>query len=204
MTVYGDLDVSVIDELPPAVNRYKHPPVRSCRAPYQFIRKKLKAGDRLTSYPLIEESEKLDLKNLEEWDSTSRKHSRIYRLQDARANETGGKEEVMRRFVANEAHIVLLRDRGGVNVPTRSDGDRCFSDLGSLLHQLRGRVGGEPISLFADYALRDIGRYPQADGDHDRENDGFVIAEADLARGPGDEGTQQSGLFDLRIADLVR
>ena len=217
MTVYGDLDVSVIDELPPGrrlvqtLHRYD----QKKGALYQFIRGQLKAGRQAyIVYPLIEESEKLDLKNLEEGYqhikeafpefTVCKMHGRM---------KPAEKEEVMRRFVANEAHIMVSTTviEVGVNVPNASvmviESAQRFGL--SQLHQLRGRVGRgadqsfcvliTPYEISADTRKRmEI---------MTESNDGFVIAEADLKlRGPGDlEGTQQSGIpFDLQIADLVR
>ena len=93
MTLYGDLDLSVIDELPPGRKPVDSASVRQTRALYQFIREQIGAGRRAyIVYPLIEESETLDLKNLEEDFSISGRLSGIYRLQDARTHETAEKE----------------------------------------------------------------------------------------------------------------
>ncbi|QRX64513.1 ATP-dependent DNA helicase RecG [Dysgonomonadaceae bacterium zrk40] len=217
MTVYGDLDVSVIDELPPGrkpvqtLHRYD----KKRGALYQFIREQIVQGRQVyIVYPLIEESEKLDLKNLEEGYlhvreafpefSVCKMHGRMKAVE---------KEEVMRRFVQNEAQIMVSTTviEVGVNVPNASvmviESAQRFGL--SQLHQLRGRVGRgadqsycvliTPYELSADTRKRmEI---------MTESNDGFVIAEADLKlRGPGDlEGTQQSGVpFNLHIADLVR
>lgn len=217
MTVYGDLDVSVIDELPPGrkpvqtLHRYE----KKRGALYQFIRQQVEQGRQVyIVYPLIEESEKLDLKNLEEGYlhirevfpdlSVCKMHGRMKPVE---------KEEVMRRFVTNEAQIMVSTTviEVGVNVPNASvmviESAQRFGL--SQLHQLRGRVGRgadqsycvliTPYELSADTRKRmEI---------MTESNDGFVIAEADLKlRGPGDlEGTQQSGVpFNLHIADLVR
>lgn len=217
MTVYGDLDVSVIDELPPGrkpvqtLHRYdkKRGPL------YQFIRDQIGAGRQVYMvYPLIEESESLDLKNLEEGYehvkavfpefTVCKMHGRMKPVE---------KEEVMRQFVSGEAQIMVSTTviEVGVNVPNASvmviESAQRFGL--SQLHQLRGRVGRgadqsyciliTPYELSADTRKR-IEIMTES-------NDGFVIAEADLKlRGPGDlEGTQQSGIpFNLRIADLVR
>lgn len=217
MTVYGDLDVSVIDELPPG-----RKPVRTVHRYdtrrgelYQFIRNQIHAGRQAYMvYPLIEESEKLDLKNLEEGYehikaafpefTVCKLHGRMRQAE---------KDEVMRQFVAGEAQIMVSTTviEVGVNVPNASvmviESAQRFGL--SQLHQLRGRVGRgadqswcvliTPYELSADTRKR-IEIMTET-------NDGFVIAEADLKlRGPGDlEGTQQSGIpFNLRIADLVR
>jgi len=217
MTVYGDLDVSVIDELPPGrkpvqtVHRYD----KKRGELYQFIRKQIQAGRQAYMvYPLIEESETLDLKNLEEGYAhikaafpefaVCKMHGRM---------KPSEKDEVMRQFVAGEAQIMVSTTviEVGVNVPNASvmviESAQRFGL--SQLHQLRGRVGRgadqsycvliTPYELSADTRRR-IEIMTET-------NDGFVIAEADLKlRGPGDlEGTQQSGIpFNLRIADLVR
>ena len=217
MTVYGDLDVSVIDELPPGrkpvytVHRYdkKRGPI------FRFIRNQVALGRQVyIVYPLIEESEKLDLKNLEEGYRHIREafpdlnvckmHGRM------KADE---KEEVMRQFAANEAQIMVSTTviEVGVNVPNAGvmviESAQRFGL--SQLHQLRGRVGrGADQSyciLITPYELSEDTRKRMEI--MTESNDGFVIAEADLKlRGPGDlEGTQQSGIpFNLHIADLVR
>lgn len=217
MTVYGDLDVSVIDELPPGRKpiQTQHRYDKKRAALYQFIREQLKAGRQAyIVYPLIEESEKLDLKNLEEGYEhikqifpefiVSKMHGRM---------KPAEKEEVMRQFVANESQIMVSTTviEVGVNVPNASvmmiESAQRFGL--SQLHQLRGRVGRGADQSFCIL----ITPYEISSDTRKRmeimteSNDGFVIAEADLKlRGPGDlEGTQQSGIpFDLRIADLVR
>lgn len=217
MTVYGDLDVSVIDELPPGrkpvqtLHRYD----RKRGALYQFIREQVKAGRQAyIVYPLIEESETLDLKNLEEGFVHIREAFPEFTVCKMHGRmKPAEKEEVMQRFVANEAQIMVSTTviEVGVNVPNASvmviESAQRFGL--SQLHQLRGRVGrGADQSycvLITPYEL-------SADTRKRMEimtgsNDGFVIAEADLKlRGPGDlEGTQQSGIpFNLKIADLVR
>ena len=217
MTVYGDLDVSVIDELPPGrkpvqtLHRYE----KKKGALYDFIRQQIRVGRQAYMvYPLIEESEKLDLKNLEEGYrhikeafpefSVCKMHGRM---------KPAEKDEVMRRFVGNEAQIMVSTTviEVGVNVPNASvmviESAQRFGL--SQLHQLRGRVGrGADQSycvLITPYEISSDTRKRMEI--MTESNDGFVIAEADLKlRGPGDlEGTQQSGIpFDLRIADLVK
>ncbi|MDR0421758.1 MAG: ATP-dependent DNA helicase RecG [Proteiniphilum sp.] len=217
MTVYGDLDVSVIDELPPGrkpvqtLHRYD----KKRGALYQFIREQIRAGRQAyIVYPLIEESEKLDLKNLEEGYlhireafpefSVCKMHGRM---------KPSEKDEVMRQFVLNEAQIMVSTTviEVGVNVPNASvmviESAQRFGL--SQLHQLRGRVGrGAEQSycvLITPYEISSDTRKRMEI--MTGSNDGFVIAEADLKlRGPGDlEGTQQSGIpFDLRIADPVK
>lgn len=217
MTVYGDLDVSVIDELPPGrkpvqtVHRYD----KRRGALYQFIRDQIRAGRQAYMvYPLIEESETLDLKNLEEgYEHVKAAFPEFTVCKMHGRMKPAEKEEVMRQFVTGEAQIMVSTTviEVGVNVPNASvmviESAQRFGL--SQLHQLRGRVGRgadqswcvliTPYELSADTRKR-IEIMTES-------NDGFVIAEADLKlRGPGDlEGTQQSGIpFNLRIADLVR
>ena len=217
MTVYGDLDVSVIDELPPGrkpvqtAHRYEE----KRGALYQFLRNEIKNGRQAyIVFPLIEESEKIDLQNLEDGYikilemfpefKVCKMHGRM---------KPAEKQEEMRKFVANEAQIMVSTTviEVGVNVPNASmmiiESAQRFGL--SQLHQLRGRVGrGADQSyciLVTPYELSSDTRKRMEI--MTESNDGFVIAEADLKlRGPGDlEGTQQSGIpFNLRIADLVR
>lgn len=217
MTVYGDLDVSVIDELPPGrkpvqtLHRYD----KKRGALYQFIRDQLKQGRQAyIVYPLIEESEKMDLKNLEDgYEHISQAFPEFKVCKMHGRMKPAEKEEVMQQFVSNKAQIMVSTTviEVGVNVPNASvmviESAQRFGL--SQLHQLRGRVGRgadqsycvliTPYELSADTRKRmEI---------MTESNDGFVIAEADLKlRGPGDlEGTQQSGIpFTLKIADLVR
>jgi ATP-dependent DNA helicase RecG len=217
MTVYGDLDVSVIDELPPGrkpvqtLHRYD----KKRGALYQFIREQVKAGRQAyIVYPLIEESETLDLKNLEEGFVHIREAFPEFTVCKMHGRmKPAEKEEVMQRFVANEAQIMVSTTviEVGVNVPNASvmviESAQRFGL--SQLHQLRGRVGrGADQSycvLITPYELSSDTRKRMEI--MTESNDGFVIAEADLKlRGPGDlEGTQQSGIpFNLKIADLVR
>ena len=197
--------------------RYRHTFWNSIKrgALYQFIREQVKAGRQAyIVYPLIEESETLDLKNLEEGFVHIREAFPEFTVCKMHGRmKPAEKEEVMQRFVANEAQIMVSTTviEVGVNVPNASvmviESAQRFGL--SQLHQLRGRVGRgadqsycvliTPYELSADTRKRmEI---------MTESNDGFVIAEADLKlRGPGDlEGTQQSGIpFNLKIADLVR
>jgi ATP-dependent DNA helicase RecG len=217
MTVYGDLDVSVIDELPPGRKpiRTIHQYDKKRGALYDSIRKQLQEGRQVyIVYPLIEESEKLDLKNLEEGFEHIKEIFPEYTVCKVHGKmKPKEKDAEMQRFVANEAQIMVATTviEVGVNVPNASvmviESAQRFGL--SQLHQLRGRVGRgadqsycilvTPYELSADTRKRiDI---------MVESNDGFEIAEADLKlRGPGDlEGTQQSGIpFSLRIANLVR
>ena len=217
MTVYGDLDVSVIDELPPGrkpvetIHQYDERRVEL----YQRLRKQIELGRQVyIVYPLIKESEKMDLKNLEEG------YKQICEaFPDLRVSKVHGKmrpvekEEEMERFVKGETQILLATTviEVGVNVPNASVMVIENAERFGLaqLHQLRGRVGrGADQSyciLVTGYALAgDTRRRIQT---MTETNDGFEIAEEDMRlRGPGDlEGTQQSGIpFDLHIANLAR
>jgi ATP-dependent DNA helicase RecG len=217
MTVYGDLDVSVIDELPPGRKpvRTLHQYDKKRGALYASVHKQLQEGRQVyVVYPLIEESEKLDLKNLEEGYehicevfpgyTVCKVHGRM---------KSKEKDEEMRKFVQNEAQIMVATTviEVGVNVPNASvmiiESAQRFGL--SQLHQLRGRVGRGADQSFCIL----ITPYELSEDTRKRinimveSNDGFEIAEADLKlRGPGDlEGTQQSGVaFNLKISDLVR
>jgi ATP-dependent DNA helicase RecG len=217
MTVYGELDVSVIDELPPGRKPIQtlHRFDKKRGAMYQFVREQIRAGRQVyIVYPLIEESEKIDLKNLED----GYKHIQEVFPEFAVVKMHGRmkpaeKEEVMQQFVMNKAQIMVSTTviEVGVNVPNASvmviESAQRFGL--SQLHQLRGRVGrGAEQSyciLITPYEISVETRRRMEI--MTESNDGFIIAEADLKlRGPGDlEGTQQSGVaFSLRIADLVR
>lgn len=217
MTVYGDLDVSIIDELPPGRKPIQtiHQYDKKRGALYESIRKQLQEGRQVyIVYPLIEESEKLDLKNLEEGFEHIKEVFPEYTVCKVHGKmKPKEKDAEMQRFVTNEAQIMVATTviEVGVNVPNASvmviESAQRFGL--SQLHQLRGRVGRgadqsycilvTPYELAADTRKR-INIMVES-------NDGFEIAEADLKlRGPGDlEGTQQSGIpFNLRIANLVR
>ena len=217
MTLYGDLDVSVIDELPPGRKPVRTTHVFDTRMTslYDGIRQQINEGRQIyIVFPLIEESEKSDLKNLEEGFEVLRQAFPEFRLSKVHGRmKPKDKEDEMQRFVSGETQILVATTviEVGVNVPNASvmvilDAQRFGL---SQLHQLRGRVGRgadqsfcilvTPFKLSEDTRKRiDI----MCD-----TNDGFRIAEADLKlRGPGDlEGTQQSGMaFDLKIADIAR
>ncbi|MEY8721588.1 ATP-dependent DNA helicase RecG [Bacteroides stercorirosoris] len=217
MTLYGDLDVSVIDELPPGrkpiVTIHKYDAHRTSLN--QSVRKQLAEGRQVyIVYPLIKESEKIDLKNLEEGylhvceDFPECKVCKVHgKMKPAE------KDAQMQLFVSGEAQIMVATTviEVGVNVPNASvmiiENAERFGL--SQLHQLRGRVGrGAEQSyciLVTGYKLVEETRKRLEI--MVRTNDGFEIAEADLKlRGPGDlEGTQQSGIaFDLKIADIAR
>ncbi|MGP1350952.1 MAG: ATP-dependent DNA helicase RecG [Hoylesella marshii] len=217
MTIYGDLDVSVIDELPPGRKPIQtlHKYDTQLTSLYQSIRREIELGRQVyIVFPLISESEKIDLKNLEDGYAALLEIFPEYRLSKVHGKmKSAEKEAEMQRFISGETQILVATTviEVGVNVPNASvmiimDAQRFGL---SQLHQLRGRVGRgaeqsycilvSPFKLSAETRRRiDI---------MCETNDGFRIAEADLKlRGPGDlEGTQQSGIaFDLKIADIAR
>ncbi len=218
MTLYGDLDVSVIDELPPGrkpittVHRTENHRLRV----FGFMREEIAKGRQIyVVFPLIEESEKLDLKNLMEgYEVLSREFPPPeYQLSIVHGKmKPADKDFEMQRFVKNQTHIMVATTviEVGVNVPNASvmiiENTERFGL--SQLHQLRGRVGrGAEQSfciLLTDFKLSSDAR--QRIETMCRTNNGFEIAEADLRlRGAGNiEGTQQSGMLNLRLADLSR
>lgn len=217
MTIYGDLDVSVIDELPPGRKPIQtiHKFDNQMTSLYNGIRNQIDAGRQVyIVFPLIKESEKSDLKNLETGFESLKEAFPNYRLSKVHGKmKPKDKEEEMQRFVSGETQILVSTTviEVGVNVPNASvmvilDAQRFGL---SQLHQLRGRVGrGAEQSfciLVTNHKLsKETGKRIDIMCD---TNDGFQIAEADLKlRGPGDlEGTQQSGIaFDLKIADIAR
>ncbi|SEL96991.1 ATP-dependent DNA helicase RecG [bacterium A37T11] len=217
MTMYGDLDVSVIDELPAGRKPIKtlHMTESSRLRMFGFMRYEIAKGRQVyVVYPLIKESEKLDLLYLE----AGIEHlAREFPLPEYRISVVHGKMKPkdkdfeMQRFVKGETQILVATTviEVGVNVPNASvmiiENAERFGL--SQLHQLRGRVGrgaeqsfcilmsGNKISKQSRQRLETMVR----------TNDGFEIAEADLElRGPGDlSGTQQSGLLELKLADLI-
>ena len=217
MTIYGDLDVSVIDQLPPGRKpvRTLHKFDNQLTSLYQSIRRQIELGRQVyVVFPLIKESEKMDLKNLEEGYETLKQAFPEFSLSKIHGKmKSAEKEEEMERFVKGETQILVATTviEVGVNVPNASvmvilDAQRFGL---SQLHQLRGRVGrGNDQSyciLVTNYKLSEETR-KRIDIMCDT-NDGFQIAEADLKlRGPGDlEGTQQSGMaFDLKIANIAK
>ena len=217
MTLYGDLDVSVIDELPPGRKPIAtlHQFDNRRQQLNEFIRKQVNEGRQIyIVYPLIKESEKIDLKNLVEgYSQVCDDFPDLTICQVHGQMKPSLKEEQMQRFVRGEAQIMVATTviEVGVNVPNASvmviqNAERFGL---SQLHQLRGRVGrGADQSyciLVTSFKLAEDTR--KRIEIMVRTNDGFEIAEADLKlRGPGDlEGTQQSGMaFDLKIADLAR
>ncbi|MFN5910767.1 MAG: ATP-dependent DNA helicase RecG [Bacteroidota bacterium] len=218
MTFYGDLDVSVIDELPPGrkpiktVHRYESHRL----AVFGFMKDEIAKGRQVyVVYPLIKESEKLDFNNLiDGFESISR----AFPLPDYRVSIVHGKmrpedkDFEMQRFIKGETQIMVATTviEVGVNVPNASvmviESAERFGL--SQLHQLRGRVGRGAeqsfcILMTGDKLSRDTLKRVET---MVRTNDGFEIAEVDLQlRGPGDlMGTQQSGILNLRIADLSK
>ena len=217
MTLYGDLDVSVIDELPPGRKPIAtiHQFDNRRESLYRSVRKQIEEGRQVyIVYPLIKESEKIDLKNLEEG------YLHICEeFPDCKVCKVHGKmkpaekDAQMQLFISGDGQIMVATTviEVGVNVPNASvmiiENAERFGL--SQLHQLRGRVGrGADQSyciLVTTYKLTEETRKRLEI--MVRTNDGFEIAEADLKlRGPGDlEGTQQSGIaFDLKIADIAR
>lgn len=217
MTLYGDLDVSVIDELPPG-----RKPIRTIHqfdnrraSLYASIRSQIEDGRQVyIVYPLIQESEKMDIKNLEEGYEHICAEFPEYKVSKVHGKmKPADKDAEMQRFVTGETQIMVATTviEVGVNVPNASvmviENAERFGL--SQLHQLRGRVGrGADQSyciLVTGYKLTEETR--KRIEIMVNSNDGFEIAEADLKlRGPGDlEGTQQSGIaFDLKIADIAR
>lgn len=217
MTLYGDLDVSIIDELPPGRKPVLTTHVFDSRMTmlYDGIRQQIHEGRQVyIVFPLIEGSEKSDLKSLEDGFDVLREAFPEFRLSKVHGKmRPKDKEEEMQRFVSGETQILVATTviEVGVNVPNASvmvilDAQRFGL---SQLHQLRGRVGRGADQSFCLL----VTPYKLSEDTRKRidimceTNDGFRIAEADLKlRGPGDlEGTQQSGMaFDLKIADIAR
>lgn len=217
MTLYGDLDVSVIDELPPGRKpiHTQHVFDNQLSSLYQSIRRQINLGRQAyIVFPLIEESEKTDLKNLEDGYEALQQIFPEFNLSKVHGRmKSKEKDEEMQRFVNGETQMLVATTviEVGVNVPNASvmvimEAQRFGL---SQLHQLRGRVGR---GADQSYCILVTG-YKMSEETRKRidimcdTNDGFRIAEADLKlRGPGDlEGTQQSGMaFDLKIANITR
>lgn len=219
MTLYGDLDVSVIDELPPGRQPIKtiHRTETNRLGIYDFVKKEIAKGRQVyIVYPLIKESEALDFQNLE---AGYQQLKGIFPEPQYHISMVHGqlpaaeKEEEMQKFVSGQTQILVATTviEVGVNVPNASvmiiESAERFGL--SQLHQLRGRVGR---GAEQSYCIL-ITSNKQAKNTRERmeimttSTDGFEISEADLRlRGPGDlEGTQQSGMpFELHIADLAR
>lgn len=217
MTLYGDLDVSVIDELPPGRKPIQttHVYDNNPAGLYRGIDRQIREGRQVYMvYPLVKESEKLDLKNVEEARVHLQEIFPLYRISMVHGQmKPADKDAEMQRFVSGETQILVATTviEVGVNVPNASvmviqNAERFGL---SQLHQLRGRVGrGASQSYCILVTKYDLSRDTRRRIDIMTEtNDGFEIAEADLRfRGPGDlEGTQQSGIaFDLKLANLAR
>jgi ATP-dependent DNA helicase RecG len=218
MTLYGDLEISVIDEMPPGRKPVitRHIYETKQEEIFDFIRKQIDKGTQVyIVFPLIEESETLDLKNLlEGYDSLKR----IYPGPKYAIGMVHGKmkqkekDAAMERFLKKETQILVATTviEVGVDIPNASvmviENAERFGL--SQLHQLRGRVGR---GADQSYCLLVSGFKLTTEAKKRLEtmvetNDGFIIAETDLRlRGPGDmEGTQQSGILDLKIADVIR
>lgn len=218
MTFYGDLDVSIIDELPPGrkpistIHRFESHRL----ALFGFMRKEIAQGRQVyIVYPLIKESEKLDFNNLMDGFEAI---SRSFPMPEFQVSIVHGKmkpedkDYEMQRFIKGETHIMVATTviEVGVNVPNASVMVIESAERFGLaqLHQLRGRVGrgadksycvlmtGNELSKEAKKRMKTM----------EDTTDGFVIAEVDLQlRGPGDlMGTQQSGILELKIADLAK
>lgn len=218
MTLYGDLDVSVIDELPPGRKPIKtiHQYDRNRLKVFGFMRDQIRKGRQIyVVYPLIKESEKLDLKDLNDgYESIVRE----FPLPDYSVSIVHGKmkpadkDYEMQRFVSGQTHIMVATtvievgiDVSNASVMVIESAERFGM---SQLHQLRGRVGRGADQSYCILMSKD-----ELSADARKRlsvmvssNDGFEIAETDLQlRGPGDlQGTQQSGILDLKIADLTQ
>lgn len=217
MTIYGDLDVSVIDELPPGRKPVQtiHKYDTQTTSLYNGIRQQIQQGRQVyIVFPLIQESEKMDLKNLESGYEALLQVFPEFRMSKVHGKmKPKDKDVEMQKFVSGETQILVATTviEVGVNVPNASvmvilDAQRFGL---SQLHQLRGRVGrGADQSYCILVTSHKLSTETAKRIDIMCEtNDGFEIAEADLKlRGPGDlEGTQQSGIaFDLKIADIAR
>ncbi len=218
MTIYGDLEISVIDELPPGRKPIKtiHQYDSHRLKVFGFMRQQIKMGRQVyVVYPLIQESEKLDLKDLTDgYESIVREFPLPYyavSILHGRMSPAD-KDFEMQRFVRGQTQIMVATTviEVGIDVPNASvmviESAQRFGL--SQLHQLRGRVGR---GADQSYCILMSDKQLSADARKRLEvmvstNDGFQIAEADLQlRGPGDiQGTQQSGIPELKIADLAK
>jgi len=218
MTLYGDLDTSIIDELPPGRKPIKtvHYMESQRLRVFGFMKEQIKLGRQIyIVYPLIQESEKMDYQNLQQGCDNIVKEFPVplYQVSIVHGKLSNEKKEFeMQRFVRGETQIMVATTviEVGVNIPNASvmiiESAERFGL--SQLHQLRGRVGrGAEQSfcvLMTGYKLSAEGRLRMET--MVRTNDGFEISEVDLKlRGPGDiEGTQQSGVMDLKLANLAQ
>ncbi|QQR80693.1 MAG: ATP-dependent DNA helicase RecG [Deltaproteobacteria bacterium] len=216
MTIYGDLDLSVIDELPPGRQKIQTKIIgeKQRRGLYQFLKTRIEAGEQAyVVYPLVEESEKLDLKDATQMSEEIQRflpEFRIGLLHGRTPPEE--KETIMRSFKAGDIHLLVSTTviEVGIDVPNATVMVIEHAERFGLsqLHQLRGRVGRGHQASYC-LLMTPVGKTAPA---YQRlqvmveTEDGFKIAEEDLRlRGPGDFlGTRQSGLPDLRIANLIR
>jgi len=218
MSVYGDLDISLIDELPAGrkpiktVHRYDNNRLKV----FKFMKDEIALGRQIyIVYPLIQESEKMDYKDLMDgYESISREFPiPVYQISIVHGKmKPADKDYEMQRFVKGETHIMVATTviEVGVNVPNASvmiiESAERFGL--SQLHQLRGRVGrGAEQSYCILMTSHKLGENSKTRlQTMVRSSDGFEIAEVDLKlRGPGDiMGTQQSGVLNLRIADIIK
>jgi ATP-dependent DNA helicase RecG len=218
MSIYGDLDISIIDELPPGRKSIKtiHKFDSNRLAVFKFLKDEIAKGRQIyIVYPLIKESEAMDYKDLMDgYESISREFPMPkYQISIVHGKmKPDAKEYEMERFIKGETQIMVATTviEVGVNVPNASvmviESAERFGL--SQLHQLRGRVGrGSDQSyciLMSSHKLSDEAKLRLKT--MTETNDGFKIAEVDLKlRGPGNlMGTQQSGILNLRIADIVK
>lgn len=217
MTLYGDLDVSVIDELPPGRKPIKtiHMTDNQRLRMFGFLKEQIKLGRQIyIVYPLIDESEKLDFKNLMEGFDSLEKEFPMPQFQISIVHgrlKADRKEMEMQRFIKGQTQIMVATTviEVGVNVQNASvmviESAERFGL--SQQHQLRGRVGrGADQSYCLLMTKTKLSKEAQLRIETlCRTNDGFEIADVDMQlRGPGDiEGTQQSGILNLKIADLA-
>ncbi len=217
MTLYGDLDVSVIDQLPPGRKpiRTIHQFLQHIGRIHEAMRTELRKGHQVyVVYPLIEDTEKMDLENLEEGYQQMREAFPEYKVSRVHGKlKSSEKEAEMTAFAAGETQILVATTviEVGVNVPNASVMIIMNAERFGLsqLHQLRGRVGrGAEQSYCVLVTKQELSETTRKRIQIMVDStDGFEIAEADLKlRGPGDlEGTQQSGMaFDLKIANIAR
>ena len=217
MTLYGDLDCSVIDELPPGRHpvRTYHRLERNRPLVFSFLKQQIDAGRQVyIVYPLIEESEKMDLKNLQDGLEMVQSYFPRPQYQTSMVHGRLTAEEKafeMDRFKRGLTHIMVATTviEVGVDVPNASvmviENAERFGL--SQLHQLRGRVGRGADQAYCILMTKDDLSYTSQERIRTMcsTTDGFQIAEADLRlRGPGDiQGLQQSGALDLRLASIV-
>lgn len=217
MTVYGDLEVSIIDELPPGrtpIKTFVRGDDRRDKI-YEFIREQLRTGRQAyVVYPIIEESEKLDLRNATEmYENLRQEIFPEYKIGLLHGKmKPAEKEEIMKAFTANETRILVATTviEVGVDVPNASVMLIEHAERFGLsqLHQLRGRVGRGAAESYC-ILLAQFSKTKEAQERlkiMEQTTDGFKIAEKDLEiRGPGEVmGTRQSGLPEFRIANIVR